>query len=84
MKNEMLYHHCFSTLLRNTPLARSRTTSEVELDGTHDLVFRAVDVNLLGKNTNIKKTLGRLINITKKVGLKVNAKKTKYTIVYRH
>jgi hypothetical protein len=49
--------------------------------GTHQLLFCADDVNLLGDNIDtIKKNTEAVIGASKEVGLKVNAEKTKYSV----
>jgi hypothetical protein len=47
----------------------------LKLDGTHQLLVYADDVNLLGNNIDIiKKNTQTLIGATKAVGLEVNIK----------
>jgi hypothetical protein len=54
----------------------------LKLNGTHQLLVYADDVNLLGANIDIiNKNAGTLIHATKEVGLKVNNEKTKYMLV---
>jgi hypothetical protein len=56
-----------------------------KLNGTHQLLVYADDVNLLGDNIDaIKKKHGNLINASKEVGLEVNTEKTKYKLLSRH
>jgi hypothetical protein len=54
----------------------------LKLNGTHQLPVYADDVNLLGDNIDtIKKNTGTLTGASNKVGLDVNAEKTKYMYV---
>jgi hypothetical protein len=56
----------------------------LKLNGTHQLLVYADDVNLLSDNINsIKEKAGSLIGASKEVGLEVNAKKTKYMLLSR-
>jgi hypothetical protein len=57
----------------------------LKLNGTHQLLAYADDVNLLGDNIDtIKKNMGTLIDASKEVGLEINAEKTKYMLLSRH
>jgi hypothetical protein len=50
----------------------------LESNGTHQLLVYANDIKLLGENINIiKKITETLTDASKKVGLEVNAEKTK-------
>jgi hypothetical protein len=51
----------------------------MKLNGTHQLLAYANDVNLLGDDVYIiKKNMETLIDTIKEVGLEVNTEKTKY------
>jgi hypothetical protein len=57
----------------------------LKLNGTHQLLVYADDVNLLGDNIDtIKNNRETLIDSSKQVGLDVNAEKTKYMLLSRH
>jgi hypothetical protein len=57
----------------------------LKLNGTHQLLVYADDVNLLGDNIDtIKKNKETLIDGSKEVGLEINVEKTKYTLLSRH
>jgi hypothetical protein len=54
------------------------------LNGTHQLLAYADDVNLLGDNRDIvNKNTQTLTDASKEVGLEVNVDKTKYMLVSR-
>jgi hypothetical protein len=56
----------------------------LKLNGTHQLLAYADDVNLLGDNIDIIKTPETLIDASKEVGLEINVQKTKYMLLSRH
>jgi hypothetical protein len=57
----------------------------LRLNGTHQLLAYADDVNLLGDNIDIiKKNTEPLIDASKEVGLEINVDKTKYMLLSRH
>jgi hypothetical protein len=58
--------------------------TQVGLNGTHQLLAYADDVNLLGDNVDtIKKNKETLIDASKEVGLEINVDKTKYMLLSR-
>jgi hypothetical protein len=72
----MLYRHCFSILPSNIPLERSR---ERKLNGTHQSLTYADEVNLLGDNIGtIKTNTETLIDAIKEVALEIKVETIKY------
>jgi hypothetical protein len=54
----------------------------LKLNGTHQLLAYADDVNILGRSAHaIKKNTEALVVASKEIGLEVNAEKTKYTVI---
>jgi hypothetical protein len=58
---------------------------ELKLNGRHQLLVYADDVNLLDDNTDIiKKNTETLTDASKEAGLEENTEKTKYMLLSRH
>jgi hypothetical protein len=56
----------------------------LKLNGTHQLLAYADDVNVLGGSVHtVKKNVEDLVVATKEIGLEVNADKTKYMVMFR-
>ena len=57
----------------------------MELNGKHQLLVYADDVNMLGENLQtIRENTEILIKASKDIGLEVNSEKTTYMITSRH
>jgi hypothetical protein len=69
---------CFNFALEYAIMKVQENTVGLKLNGTHQLLVYAVDVNLLGDN------IETLTGASKEVGLKVSAEKTKYMLLSRH
>jgi hypothetical protein len=83
-KKEMLYHHCFSALLYNTIWKVQEQQVGLKLNGTHQLLVYADDVNLLGENRYHKRSAETLTDTSKEAGLEVNREKTKCMLLSCH
>jgi hypothetical protein len=74
----MLNCHCFSTLLYNAIRKVQENHEGLKLNGTHQLLVYADDVNLLGDNRGtIRKNTETLSGSSKDVRLEVSTRKTK-------
>jgi hypothetical protein len=57
----------------------------LELNGTHQLLVYADDINILGESIHsIKKNAEGLMIGSKEIGLEVNSEKTKYMVMFRN
>jgi hypothetical protein len=57
----------------------------LKLNGTHQLLAYADDVNLLGDNIDtIKKNTETVIDASMEVGLEINVEQTKYMLLSRY
>jgi hypothetical protein len=87
IQNGLKQGDALSPLLFNFPLEYASRNVQVglKLNGTHQLLAYANDVNLLGGNIDaIKENTERLIVGSKEVGLDVNVEKAKYMLLSRH
>jgi hypothetical protein len=54
----------------------------LKLNGTHQVIVHADDVNMLGGRVQtIKKNTGTLVLVSKETGLELNVVKTKYMVI---
>jgi hypothetical protein len=54
----------------------------LKLNGTYHLLVYADDVNILGESVHTKKKNPETLVVASKIGLEVNASKTKYMVTF--
>jgi hypothetical protein len=88
IRNGLKQGNALSPLLFNFRICHyegARKPGGTELNGIHQLLAYANDVNLLGDNIDtLEKNTETLIDASKDVGLKINVDKTKYMLLSRH
>ena len=76
----MLFNYALQYAIRRVQVNKDG----LKLNGTHQLLVYADDVNIVGGSVHtIKKNTGALIAASKETGLQVNAVKTKYMVMSR-
>ena len=76
----MLFNFALECAIRRVQVNQDR----LKLNGTHQLLAYADDVNILGGSVHtVKKNAEALVAATKEIGLGVNPDKTKYIIMSR-
>jgi hypothetical protein len=57
----------------------------LKLNGTHQLLAYADDVNLLGNNiSTMNRNTETFIDASEEIGLEINIEKTKYILLFHH
>jgi hypothetical protein len=75
---DVLYHHCFQLCFEHDIRRIEEIQVGLKLNGTHQLLAYADDMNLLGDNIDTINRNTTLIVVSKEVGLEVNVEKSKY------
>jgi hypothetical protein len=89
IQNGLKQGDALSSLLSNFALEYAirkvqETQMRLKLNGTHQLVAYADNMNLLEDNIDaIKKSIKTFIEASKEVGLEINVEKTKYMLLSR-
>ena len=83
-KYRNIQYYCFLALLEYTNRRVPVNQDGLKLNGTHQLLVYADDVNILGESLHIiKENTEALVVASKEVGLEVNVDKTKYMVMSR-
>ncbi|KAJ4450083.1 hypothetical protein ANN_01490 [Periplaneta americana] len=81
----VLLHASKSTDMKYTIRKVQDNTEDLELNGLHQLLAYADDVNMLGENPQtIRENTVILLEASKAIGMEVNSEKTKYMIMSRN
>jgi hypothetical protein len=89
LRNALIQEYVFSALLTNFALEYAITRVQVhqdglKLNGTHQLLIYADDVNILGGSVHtIKENAEALVADSKETGLEVNVNKSNYNVISR-
>ena len=89
IRNGLKQGDALSPLLFNFPLEYAIRRVQVnqgglKLNGTHQLLAYADDVNILGESIHtLKENAEALVATTREIGLEVSADKTKYMVISR-
>jgi hypothetical protein len=75
----------FNSALEHAILKVQQNEERNDMNGTHQLLVYADDVNILGDNINTaKKNKEALLKSSRWDGLVVNTEKAKYMVMFRH
>ena len=82
---QTLFQHCYFNFVLEYAIRRVQANQEgLKLNGTHQLLVYADDVDILGGSVHtVKDNAEALIVASKETGLEVNADKTKYMVMSR-